>query len=443
MARFSHLLSPIFMDTLTIPRILFRRVLRTLAQNSLRTIWLTLGLAEKYAVREWLARDLLVSTPNAAGHQPILRVRLSDNLDVAYLGLSRAQHEGELVLGLGREIGNWLGVIATEQELVPLEELYLIGSGMHRVDGITVLPTFLVAPNVERARERWSRTIGALGGENIWQRLTLLRIGVVGCGRSGSLAALGLARSGIAHLTLIDPDTIEIHNLGEMEGVGDADLGRPKAQALAANLQAALSGSTLTLNAIVSAISEPAALMAASQCDVIFCCADNDGARLATAMLATFYHRVLIDIGTGIQLNPVGEARRARQMGADVRLIVPGDGCLLCRGGLTQYASAVAELTDVRAQAAQPADWREHRAGSLHALNQVAAGLGVLMLQDLTAERVSTSLWAHLEFDANGILRTEYPSLPPHDSNVCTLCARAGLGDAALGMSLADTSATS
>lgn len=48
--------------------------------------------------------------------------------------------------------------------------------------------------------------------------------------------AVTLVRLGIPRLTLIDPDLIEPHNLGEMDAVTDADLGRPKAEALADHL---------------------------------------------------------------------------------------------------------------------------------------------------------------------------------------------------------------
>ena len=67
------------------------------------------------------------------------------------------------------------------------------------------------------------------------------------------------------------------------------------------------------------------------------------------ALLATRQHKVLVDIGTGIQYGaapgdtalsqrdtaavlPFLEPVPPRRLGADVRLIVPGTGCLVCVG---------------------------------------------------------------------------------------------------------------
>lgn len=297
--------------------------------------------------------------------------------------------------------------------------------------------------------------MGALGGEAVWQRLVGLRVAVVGCGRTGSLVAVTLARLGIRRLTLIDPDIVEAHNLGEMDAVTDDDLGRPKAEAIADHLRSLSPYVPVSFSPIAAPIAQPAALTATKGCDVLFCCADNDAARLATAILATLYHKVLIDIGTGIHFTTTDDPIRNgfdtptatqpepqseipnRMMGADVRLILAGDGCLLCRGNLTDYAQAVDDLCNHRPPAGlqiEQRDWRRQRAGSLRTLNQLAAALGVQMLQDLVAERLQTSTWAHAEFDEAGRLAVEYPPMQqPAGAEGCALCAKAGLGDEGLG----------
>ncbi|QPL45331.1 ThiF family adenylyltransferase [Halomonas sp. A40-4] len=57
------------------------------------------------------------------------------------------------------------------------------------------------------------------------------RVVCIGVGSLGSPVALQLARSGVGHLTLIDPDTLESANLGR-HVLGADDLGSPKATAL-------------------------------------------------------------------------------------------------------------------------------------------------------------------------------------------------------------------
>jgi hypothetical protein len=120
-------------------------------------------------------------------------------------------------------------------------------------------------------------------------------------------------------------------------------------------------------------------------------------------------------------------------MGADVRLILPGDGCLLCRGNLTNYNQAVENLCNHRPPVDLETTWSRQRAGSLRSLNQLAAGLGVHMLQELVTERIQQSVWARVEFDESGHLAVQYPPTQPStDIPACALCAKAGLGDAGL-----------
>ena len=50
-------------------------------------------------------------------------------------------------------------------------------------------------------------------GIGVQRGIQRLRIGVVGTGSVGAIVAEALARIGISHITLIDPDKLEIHNL--------------------------------------------------------------------------------------------------------------------------------------------------------------------------------------------------------------------------------------
>ena len=214
-----------------------------------------------------------------------------------------------LVPGISSAQGEISGaVVEPTSEVFRLDELALVGPGMHR---------FLVAPPIDLLAARyatpsesegnpylydpfirWSRTIGALG-EEAWKRFTGLHYGVIGCGRSGSLFASALARLGVRRLTLVDPDVVEMSTFGEnADGLRPSDVSRSKAAALADALQRA--NPHVTVDSVVASVSTLHALIALRPCDVLITCVDSDEARLAVAILAALYARVHLDVGTGV-----------------------------------------------------------------------------------------------------------------------------------------------
>ncbi|MCB9738387.1 MAG: ThiF family adenylyltransferase [Deltaproteobacteria bacterium] len=64
-----------------------------------------------------------------------------------------------------------------------------------------------------------------------------MKIAIFGCGGLGVPAAWTLAAAGASELLLVDPDHVERSNLHRQVLYREADLGRPKAQALAEALQ--------------------------------------------------------------------------------------------------------------------------------------------------------------------------------------------------------------
>lgn len=64
-----------------------------------------------------------------------------------------------------------------------------------------------------------------------------VHVAIIGCGNIGSNAALALARLGIKHLTLVDHDTVEPHNLPSQQ-YRVADVGRLKVDALKEQIEA-------------------------------------------------------------------------------------------------------------------------------------------------------------------------------------------------------------
>ncbi|MCW5853239.1 MAG: ThiF family adenylyltransferase [Anaerolineae bacterium] len=437
------------MSILTLPTPLLRRLVLVPSEAQPTRAWLRTALSLHADTSEWLARGLVLMPPaTAAPREPIFGVTfVTEPPTQAVAHTTEAARPptavGHLYLGVEQMRGRLWGVTWPNEQVEPLASLKVAGPGLHTIP-LAPLSSKETSDPDGLSLDRWSRTIGALGSAAVWQRLVNLHIALVGCGRTGSLIAVALARLGLRHLTLIDPDRLELHNLGEMDAVVEGDLGRPKVDALAPYLIAAAPAGHLTVQAVARPITDPDAVRAAKRADVLIACVDNDTARLAMGIIATLYHKPLLDIGTGVLRQPgsgVGtpsivsqpSGLPPRTMGADLRLILPGQGCILCVGGLGQYGPAVNELMHRRPTPPPAQEWHQQRAGSLRSLNTLASGLALQMLNDLVAERLTASTWARLEVDAIGHLTTAYPVLEPPTAPTCPLCGRAGLGDNGLG----------
>ncbi|HEX7737976.1 MAG TPA: ThiF family adenylyltransferase [Ktedonobacteraceae bacterium] len=155
-------------------------------------------------------------------------------------------------------------------------------------------------------------------------------IALVGLGGLGSLVATQLAHLGAGHLILIDPDRVERSNLNRLFGAGTADIGHYKVHVYARMLGQISKGTRVTPLALSLLDREDhRAIDFARGADVLVGCVDNDGARLILNQLAIRYLLPLVDGGSGIHLD---EHARLQAIGGQVQRILPGGGCLECRG---------------------------------------------------------------------------------------------------------------
>jgi len=147
-----------------------------------------------------------------------------------------------------------------------------------------------------------------------------------------------LAVLGVRRLLLVAPDILEPHNLDAMCGVTEADVGRRKAEALAERLTQFRSD--LAVHALACSAADDRVVDRVRNADLLATCVDRDTPRLAAAMLAERFLKVHLDIGTGVTVSDAQE----RLIAGDVRLLLPGQGCVSCVGGLLDQEGAQYEL---------------------------------------------------------------------------------------------------
>jgi len=160
-------------------------------------------------------------------------------------------------------------------------------------------------------------------------QLRALRVGVVGCGGTGSATAMLLARLGVGHIVLFDDDLVETTNLNRLHGArqADADAMRAKVDVLAREISECGLGCRVV--AIRRWIGDPACRDALKSCDVIFGCTDDHDGRLLLNRLAYFYLIPVIDMGLAIDPQPTGGG--VRELSGRATVLAPGGSCLLCR----------------------------------------------------------------------------------------------------------------
>ncbi|MDB5800597.1 MAG: thiamine biosynthesis protein ThiF [Rhodocyclales bacterium] len=163
---------------------------------------------------------------------------------------------------------------------------------------------------------------------NTWLRT--LRIGIVGCGGTGSATAMLLARLGVGYLALFDEDTADLTNLNRLHGSkrSDVDAMRSKVEIVAREITEA--GLGVKAHAMKGWVGDPTFRDALKSCDVIFGCTDDHSGRLFLNRLAHFYLIPVIDIGLAI--TPNDEGGGVKDLSGRTTVVFPGAPCLMCRG---------------------------------------------------------------------------------------------------------------
>lgn len=183
----------------------------------------------------------------------------------------------------------------------------------------------------------YDRNVRAFGAA-VQHTLSELRVAIVGCGGTGSAVGEQLARLGVRHFTLLDPDTLSASNVTRVYGSHEEDVSRPKVQVLAEHFRAI--NSAVQCDAIQSMVTLEAAAKTLLSCDVVFGCTDDNAGRMVLSRLATYLLTPVIDCGVLLSSDANGSL-----VGIDGRVTVlsPGQACLVCRGRI-DLARAGAEL---------------------------------------------------------------------------------------------------
>ena len=194
--------------------------------------------------------------------------------------------------------------------------------------------------SLARGSERVRRLVDAFG-KDAAARLAAATVAVVGVGGTGSPAVEALARAGIGHLIVVDPDALMPSNLERVHGsvavdvagveLGDCTEGPSKV--LVARRHVLAINPECRVTAIRGRLPQPEVIDALVMADVVIGATDQQHSRLALSDLAARYLVPVIDCGVAL------EGRDGRVSGQVVQLVrfLADDGCALCRRMITPW----------------------------------------------------------------------------------------------------------
>lgn len=317
-----------------------------------------------------------------------------------------------LLVGLDDDRAGWCGWSVERGVVQPLSRFCVIGANMLELDQISD-----ATEDTEDAL-RWTRTIEAVGGRATHDRVRKATVNLIGCSRAGTLAATMFTALGVRRLTLLDGDKIEPHNLDGMFLATPEDIGSNKAVTLGRRLvdfRPELAATVLPRRFGVK-LSEPTL----EDADLVVTCVDQDGPRLRAARMARQQLIPHLDIGTGVRTGDDGQ----RVIAADVRLLLPGEGCVRCVGGLGDLEAAEYENWAppgaLPLRGSQP--WHAAgRLGSLITVNSMAVATGIQSWLDLLAGDLPGSIWHRLRWQIGGSWEVESGIVGADED--CTVCS--------------------
>ncbi len=195
-------------------------------------------------------------------------------------------------------------------------------------------PIDLVTVAGDDVRFWWSDRAGLTGSgarpmaftSEMTQELGRLAAVVIGVSGTGSIVSEQFTRLGFGQVTLIDFDRLEARNLNRILNAKTTDIGRLKVE-MFADAVAGHRGEGVAMPVSASVASREAVL-AAGQCDVLFCCVDTLEARQIADLIAAAFLLPLFDVGVVIPVRKAGDAMAIADVCGRIDYVQPGGSTL-------------------------------------------------------------------------------------------------------------------
>ena len=245
---------------------------------------------------------------------------------------SGADSYSSLIFSPSDDWFRFAGRVWEEEDPAPIERVLIIGERWSLISADD-------APIEDRVPVHFDRQVRAFGGD-VQRVLSQLRVGIVGCGGTGSATGEQLARLGVGSLLLIDPKALGESNVTRVYGSSPDDVGEAKVDVLAAHLRHIAPAAHIDTRHGTITSEELAREL--TTCDVLFGCTDDNAGRLVLSRLATYYLTPVIDLGVLLS----SEDGSLRGIDGRITILTPGSACLVCRGRIDLSRAAAEQLPE-------------------------------------------------------------------------------------------------
>ncbi|MEB8536881.1 ThiF family adenylyltransferase [Acidithiobacillus ferriphilus] len=204
---------------------------------------------------------------------------------------------------------------------------------------------------------------------------------VIGASGTGSITGEQLARLGFGRVQTVDFDRIEWKNLNRIlnSNRADVDANRLKVEVFVEAVDG-YRGEGVAI-AVPASITTREAVLAAAECDVIFCCVDTLEARHIADLIAAAFLLPLFDVGVVIPVRKKGDTFAVADVCGRIDYVQPGGSTLQDRGIYTPESLRGEYLRRVAPEAHQ----QELEAGYLKGLVEEAPAVITLNMRAASA----------------------------------------------------------
>jgi hypothetical protein len=268
-----------------------------------------------------------MAIPRSSERDDIVDGQISDVFRIR----SGSSFYGTLILSPRASGVTFTGYIEGEGHRIPIERLWRAG------DRLRLTHSF----DAQRGDTApiFDRNVRAFGA-SIQHTLSDLRVGIVGCGGTGSAVAEQLTRLGVRKFVLVDPDTLASSNITRVYGSTPDDVGANKTDILSKHLKRI--APEIFCENIVAMLTTESAARRLIPCDVVFGCTDDNAGRLVLSRLATYFLTPVIDCGILLSSDASGQLV---SIDGRITTCVPGGPCLVCRGRIDLRRAGTELLT--------------------------------------------------------------------------------------------------